>query len=203
MSTLKNLHREDEEQPEEKITKKEDRFNEEFYYKILNKHRYILLYDEINNVSADIVCSKLRAMNYLSTAPIWLEINSPGGYVTYGFSIIDTISAIEAPVYTIISGEACSMAAMISIVGKKRFITPNGFWMQHSTSDLLAGNVQNIKDQAGFLIRLEKHMNEILKKHTKLTTRQLNQIKNGQLWLFSEDAIRYGVVDKILYHKKI
>lgn len=198
----KNNYRDDENiEKEEAIVDKKDRFGEEFYYKILNKHRYILLYDEINNVSADIVCSKLRAMDYLNKEPITLEINSPGGFVTYGLSIIDAIQAIKSPVYTVISGEACSMAAMISIVGKKRFITPNGFWMQHSTSDLLQGNVQNIKDQAGFLFKLEKRMNDILKKHTKLNQRQLTQIKNGQLWLFPEDALKYGIVDKILYPK--
>jgi len=193
----------DEEIKEDLKMDKKDKYSEEFYYKILNKNRYILLYDEINNISADIICSKIRAMNYLDkTIPINLEINSPGGWVTYGLSIIDTIQAIDAPVYSIISGEACSMAAMISIVCKKRFITPNGFWMQHSTSDLLQGNVQNIKDQAGFLFRLEKRMNEMLKKHTKLNQRQLTQIKNGQLWLFPEDALKYGIVDKILYPKK-
>jgi ATP-dependent Clp protease protease subunit len=188
---------------DEKVADKKDRYGEEFYYKILNKHRYILLYDEINNCSADMICSKLRAMNFLNkTEPITLEINSPGGFVTYGCSIIDTIEAIEAPVHTVISGEACSMAAMISIVGAKRYITPNGFWMQHSISDLLQGTVSNIKDQAGFLLKLEKHMNEILKKHTKLNQRQLTQIRNGQLWLFAEEAKKYGVVDQILEPKK-
>ena len=183
--------------------KKEDRYNEEFYYKILNKNRYILLYDEINSSSADILCSKLRAMNYLNNKePISLEIDSPGGFVTYGLSIIDTILAIDAPIHTIISGEACSMAAMISIVGTKRFITPNGFWMQHSTQDLIQGNVQNIKDQAGYVLKLEKHMEEILKKYTKLNKKQLNQIRNGQLWLFADDCLKFGVVDKILYPKK-
>ena len=194
---------ESEEEQEDKLVDKKDRYGEEFYYKILNKHRYILLYDEINNCSADVVCSKLRAMNYLSkNEPITLEINSPGGYVTYGLSMIDTITSIEAPVYTVISGEACSMAAMISIVGAKRFITSNGFWMEHSTADLLQGKVTDIKDQAGFLVKLEKHMNEILKKHTKLNQRQLTQIRNGQLWLFADEALKYGVVDKILYPKK-
>jgi len=188
---------------EKEYNNKEGKWSEEFYYRILNHQRYILLYDEISNISADVICSKLKAMNYLSkTEPISLEINSPGGWVTYGFSIIDTILSIEAPVHTIISGEACSMAAMISIVGKKRFITPNGFWMQHSTQDLLSGNVNNIKDQAGFVIKLEKHMNEIMKKYTKLNQRQLTQIRNGQLWLFAEDALKYGIVDKILYPKK-
>jgi ATP-dependent Clp protease protease subunit len=199
---MKKFYRDDDDK-EEQIAEKKERYGEEFYYKILNRHRYILLYDEINNCSADMICSKLRAMNYLNkNEPIYLEINSPGGYVTYGLSIIDTISAIEAPVYTIISGEACSMAAMISVVGKKRFITINGFWMQHSTADLLQGKVTDIKDQAGFLVKLEKHMNDILKKHTKLNQRQMTQIRNGQLWLFAPEALKYGIVDKILEPKK-
>jgi len=199
---MNKIYRNEEDpEQEEQVGDKKERFNEEFYYKILNKHRYILLYDEINNISADIVCSKLRAMDYLSKEPITLEINSPGGFVTYGLSIIDTIQSIKTPVYTIISGECCSMAAMISIIAKKRFITPNGFWMQHSVQDLLQGNIVNIKDQAGFLFKLEKKMNDLLKKHTKLNKRQLTQIKNGQLWLFPEDALKYGIVDKILYPK--
>lgn len=194
---------EDNEILEESLKDKKELYTDEFYYKILNKHRYILLYDEIGMISTEVLCSKLRAMDYLNNKdPIYLEINSPGGYITYGLSIIDTILAIESPVYTIISGQACSMAALISLVGKKRFITPNGFWMQHSASDLLQGNVQNIKDQAGFLFRLEKRLNELLKKYTKLNKRQLSQIKNGQLWLFPEDALKYGIVDKILYPKK-
>jgi ATP-dependent Clp protease protease subunit len=199
---MQKFHRDEEEPQDEQISEKKERFNEEFYYKILNKHRYILLYDEINNCSADMICSKLRAMNFLNKEPITLEINSPGGWVTYGLSIIDTIQSIDAPVYTIISGEACSMAAVVSIVGEKRYITPNGFWMQHSCSDLLQGNVQNIKDQAGFLFKLEKRITDMLKKHTKLNQRQLTQIKNGQLWLFPEEALKYGVVDRILYPKK-
>ena len=200
---MNKTYQKNDEEPKEEICKPSEKWGEDYYYKILNKNRYILLYDDINNCSADMVCSKLRAMNYLNkTKPITLEINSPGGFVTYGLSIIDTIESIESPVYTIISGEACSMAAMVSIVGKKRFITPNGFWMQHSTQDLLQGNVQNIKDQAGFLLRLEKHMTDILKKHTKLNQRQMNQIRNGQLWLFANDALKCGVVDKILYPKK-
>lgn len=192
--------REDEEPVEDnEVSEKKDRYGEEFYYKILNKNRYILLYDEINNCSGDMVCSKLRAMDYLDhTAPISLEINSPGGMVSYGLSIIDTIENIKAPVYTIISGEACSMAAMISIVGNKRFITKNSVWMQHSSSDMLGGYVQHIKDATAFLIKMEERMNKIIKSRTKLSARQMNQIRNGELWLFAKEAKEFGIVDKII-----
>jgi len=196
-----NKPRKDDESPEqeESLSEKKDRYNDEFYYKILNKNRYILLYDEINSISADVVCSKLRAMNYLDKKkPIHLEISSPGGWVSYGLAILDTIEAIEAPVYTIINGEVCSMAAMISIIGKKRFMTKNAVFMQHSTSDLIGDYLTHIKDRTSYLIKMEKRMTDILKKHTKLNTRQLNQIKNGELWLFSDECLKYGIIDKII-----
>lgn len=189
----------DEDDDEKSVCKKEDRYGEEFYYKILNKNRYILLYDEIHNLSGDMVCSKLRSMDYLDNKkPITLEINSPGGMVSYGLSIIDTISSIKAPVTTIISGQACSMAAMISIVGAKRYITKNSVWMQHSSSDMLGGYVQHIKDATAFLIKMEARMNHIIKQKTKLSNRQMTQIKNGELWLFAEECLQFGIVDKII-----
>jgi ATP-dependent Clp protease protease subunit len=184
---------------EEDICKKEDRYDEEYYFKILNKNRYILLYDEINNVSADSVCSKLRAMNFLDNkTPITLEINSPGGMVSYGLSIVDTINDIQAPVISIISGEACSMAAMISIVAEKRYMTRNAVWMEHCCSDLVGDYLTHIKDRTNFLCKLEKKMDAILKNRTKLNSRQMNQIKNGELWLFADEALKCGVVDKII-----
>jgi len=194
------MYRKDKHDEEEKdVCKKEDRYGEEFYYKILNKNRYILLYDEINNLSGDMVCSKLRAMDYLDTKkPITLEINSPGGMVAYGLSIIDTISNIKAPVTTIITGQACSMAAMISIIGAKRYMTENAVFMQHSSSDMLGGYVQHIKDATAFLVKMEKRMNDIIKQRTKLTTKQMTQIRNGELWLFADDCLKYGIVDKII-----
>ena len=195
----KPYRNEDEEPNDEHLGDKKDRFNEEFYYKILNKNRYILLFDEINNVSADIICSKLRAMNYLDKKkPIYLELSSPGGWVSYGLAILDTIQAIDAPVYTVINGEVCSMAAMISIIGKRRYMTKNSVWMEHSVSDLIGDYLQHIKDRTSYLLKMEKRMNDILRKHTKLNARQMNQIRNGELWLFSDEALHCGVVDKII-----
>lgn len=199
---MSRIHRDDEDTEiadEQLSVKKEEKYTEEYYFRILNKNRYILLFDIINNCSADLVCSKLRAMNYLdSKKPIYLEINSPGGMVSYGMSIIDTIADIKSPVYTVISGEACSMAAMISVVGAKRFMMKNSVWMEHSTSDLMGDYLTHIKDRTSFLIKLEKRMDAILKQRTKLTQRQMMQIKNGELWLFPEDALKAGIVDRII-----
>ena len=188
------------EHDEEKEINK-DRYGEEYYYKILNKNRYILLYDEINNCSADMVCSKLRAMDILGTKPITLEINSPGGSVADGMSIINTIEHIKSPVTTIISGQACSMAALISICGDKRLIYANSYWMQHSSSDIVGDYINYIKDRVKFLAEFEHRTEKILKTRTKLTSNDLLKIRTGELWLNADQCLAKGVVDKIISFK--
>src|SRR3989304_9725806 len=173
---MNKSYRNDKEQ-DEKVGDKKDRFNEEFYYRILNKHRYILLYDEINNYSADIIVSKIKSMNLLDNKkPIILEINSSGGDVSCGFSIINAIEQSKAPIHTIISGQCCSMAAMISIVGKKRRIYYNSYWMNHPLSEGQADYLQFIKDRTKFLIHLDSMTEKLLKKYTKLNKQDLRKI---------------------------
>jgi ATP-dependent Clp protease protease subunit len=189
-------------EPEEKdICKKEDRYGEEFYYKLLNKHRYILLYDEINNVSSDMVVSKLKGMDILNHKPIYLEINSPGGSVGDGMSIINAIEHIKSPVYTIVSGQACSMAALISICGDRRLIYTNSYWMQHSTSDIVGDYIQYIKDRTKFLTEFENRTEKMLTLRTKLTKMDINKIRSGELWLNADQALAKGVVDEIISFK--
>jgi len=195
---MNKSYRNDKEQ-DEKVGDKKDRFNEEFYYRILNKHRYILLYDEINNYSADIIVSKIKSMNLLDNKkPIILEINSSGGDVSCGFSIINAIEQSKAPIHTIISGQCCSMAAMISIVGKKRSIYYNSYWMNHPLSEGQADYLQFIKDRTLFLTNLENIMTDILKKHTHLTKLDLHKIEAGEIWLTAKQALEKGVIDEIL-----
>jgi ATP-dependent Clp protease protease subunit len=184
------------------ISKKDDRYADDFYFKILNKERYILLYDEINNVSSDIIVSKLRGMDILNNRrPIYLEINSPGGSVSDGMSIINTIEHIKSPVYTIISGQACSMAALISICGDKRFIYANSYWMQHSTSDIIGDYIQYIKDRTKFLCEFEHRTEKMLKLRTKLSNTDIIKIRNGELWLSADQAFNKGIVDEIISFK--
>lgn len=186
---------------EEIVGKKEDRYGDEFYFRILNKARYILLYDEINSMSADMVVSKLRGMDIINHKPIYLEINSPGGSVPDGMSIINTMEHIKSKVITIISGQACSMAALISICGDKRLIYSNSYWMQHSTSDIVGDYVQYIKDRTRFLCEFEHRTEKILKIHSKLSDNDIMKIRTGELWLNSEECLKKGVVDEIIDYK--
>ena len=191
----------DEREEEKEVGKKEDRYGEEFYFKILNKNRYILLYDEINNVSSDIVVSKLRAMDIINHKPIYLEINSPGGSVSDGMSIINAMEHIKSPVYTIISGQVCSMAALVSICGDYRMIYANSYFMQHSSSDIVGDYINYIKDRTKFLCEFEHRTEKILKLRTKLTANDIMKIRTGELWLNADQCLQKGIVDEIVTFK--
>lgn len=183
--------------------KKEDLYTEEYYTRILNKNRYLILYNEINESSADFIITKLRAMDMIDhNTPIYFEINSPGGSVEDGMGIINAIKSIQAPVYTVVSGNACSMAALISIVGTKRYIYPNSYWMQHPLSTMVGDYTSFIKDHMKFIEEYEQLMLDIFKQHTKLTSEDLIKLQNGELWLNAERALEKGVVDEILPYKK-
>jgi ATP-dependent Clp protease protease subunit len=179
--------------------KKEDKYNEEYYYKILNKNRYILLYNEICNESAEILCTKIKAMNYLDNkTPITLEINSIGGEVSSGFSIINAIEHSDAPIHITVSGEAASMAALIFITGKVRRIYNNCHVMFHPLTGGQTDYLQFVKDQTKFLVQLEKSMDKLCKKYTKFSSMDLHKMNAGELWLNAEEALKKGVCDEII-----
>lgn len=195
---MNSLKRNNEDEEDDEI-KKEDKYTHEYYIKLLHKNRTILLYDEINNITAEIICSQIKGMNLLDDKkPITIEINSPGGNINDGLAILDCIQASKAPIYTIVTGEAASMGGILSVAGTKRFITKNAVWMMHSSAAAIGDYIQHVQDRTTFILKLEQKMNTLLKKKTKLNMHQMRQIKNGELWLFAEEARQYGIVDKII-----
>lgn len=202
---MRKIKNEDEpiEIPEKEIIdrfEKKDNYNEEYYFKLLNKNREIHLYDEINACSADLLVTKIKVMNILdSKKPIIIEINSGGGEVTAGFCIINAIEHSKAPIHTIISGEACSMAALIFICGKQRSIYENSFIMFHPLSSGQQDYLAFIKDRTKALIYLNNIVNKLYKKYTCLDDLDLHKTEAGELWLHAKDAKKKGVCDKIIY----
>ena len=193
--------RNDEEEKEIKC-KGEDKYNEEYYYRILNQNRYILLYSDIEPCSADMTVSKIKAMNFLdSKKPITIEINSGGGEAHSGITIMNAMEQSKAPITTIISGEACSMAAFISIVAQHRKIYANSYWMMHPLAEGQMDYLSYIKDRTAFLIQLERIMQSYLKKYTKLSSADIRHTMSGELWLNAEKAKAKGVVDEIIHQK--
>lgn len=165
---------------------------------LLLKNRKLFLYNEVEPENMERLVKGLFALDLLNHKPIYLYINSPGGEVADGFSLINTIKLIKSPVYTIITGEACSMAGLISIVGKRRYMIENTFWMTHDLSGGIHGDYSGkVEYRAKYLGKLWKVIENHLTMHTKLSIKEIELARNGELWLDSQECLSKGVVDEI------
>ena len=166
---------------------------------ILLKDRQIFLYDEIDDELAQNIVKQLLALDNLYNTPIALLINSPGGSVSCGFSIIDTMKNIKSSVGTIICGEACSMAGIISVAGDKRFMTEHSVWMSHDLAGGIRGDyTTKVLDRANYLKQEQKRLREFLGKHTKLSNEELIKSEHGELWLYPKACLEKGIIDIII-----
>ncbi|MDD4352527.1 MAG: ATP-dependent Clp protease proteolytic subunit [Candidatus Gracilibacteria bacterium] len=167
---------------------------------ILQSHRQLFLYGVIDNKSANFIKQNLIAFDIVNKKqPISLWISSPGGKVDAGFSIIEVMKNISAPVITIISGEACSMAALISVCGNLRYaFKDTSFWMAHPMVSGIDDYIEIIKDRTAYLENLNNILLKIIKDNTKLPDSKMQKLKTGEVWLRDKDLLTYGIVDKLL-----
>ena len=160
--------------------------------------RIIMLYDEVSMELAEKVTKKLLVLDSINNNPIILRINSPGGCCTAGYDIIATMRLLKSPVHTFISGEACSMAALISVCGDKRYMTSNSTWMAHPAAGGGGHDYLSFKkDRIKFHDMLNKQSDDILSKHTKLTKKEIHKQNHGELWLTANECKRKGIIDII------
>lgn len=181
-----------------KIKKKKKSASKIDIDQILLKGRELFLFKTIDEkITIDIV-RKLIALDKINNNPILLWINSGGGSIIDGFSIIDTMKAIKSPVVTIISGMAASMAGIISITGSKRFMTKNSIWMAHDGRTGIVDYFEKVFDRTDFIKELNKRLFKILREYTKLSERELTKSRHGELWIYAEDAKKKGIVDIVV-----
>lgn len=129
---------------------------------------------------------------------IQLIINSPGGYVTSGFAILDTINSISCPVSTVCSGLAASMASILLSAGEKgrRFILPNARVMIHQPSGGAGGSASDIEIQMAEIIKTKQIGAEILAKNCGQTVAKILKDFNRDWWMSADESVKYGIVDK-------
>lgn len=166
---------------------------------VLLKSRKVFLYGEVSVTSMLAVIKKLMVLNGLNHKPIYLFVNSPGGSVHDGFALIDTIKSLKAPVYIVLIGYACSMGGLISIVGNKRYMTKNSWWMGHDMSGGIRGDYSGkIQYRADYVNKTWNMIENHLKTYTKLTKQDLLTLRNGELWLNPQECLKKGIIDKII-----
>ena len=169
-------------------------------YSRLLKNRIILLSGEIDDNLANVIIAQLLYLDSLSDDDIQLYINSPGGSISAGMAIYDTMNFVKSNVSTICVGMAASMAAFLLSCGKKgkRYGLPNSEVMIHQPLGGVQGQATEIDIVAKRIINLRKKLNMILAKNTKRTLKQIEKDTDRDYYMSSTDALNYGIIDEIL-----
>ena len=169
-------------------------------YSRLLKERIIFLSGEINDDIANTIVSELLYLDSLNHNDISLYINSPGGSITSGMAIMDTMNFIKSDVSTICLGLSASMAAFLLSCGKKgkRKILPNAEVMIHQPLGGVNGQATEIKIAAERILKLKKKLNEMLAKNTNQDIKKIETDTERDYFLDAKEALEYGIVDKIL-----
>lgn len=154
---------------------------------------------KLNTSLKDITRKLLNMQNEYSVdnLKIYLHINSFGGSVFAGLSIIDTILSNAIPVVSIVEGSAASAATLISVVCSERVIRPNSFMLIHQISSGFWGKMEEIRDEFINLKKLTKKLKGIYKEHTTIEKENLKSLLKRDLWLDSSECLDFGLVDKV------
>ncbi len=167
-------------------------------YSRLLKDRIVFLTGEINESSANIIISELLYLDSLNHEEICLYINSPGGEVSSGFAIFDTIHFIKSEVRTIVVGMAASMAAFLLASGNIRCALQNAEIMIHQPLGGIQGQATDIKIVAEHILKMKKKLIQILAEKTKKEESIIERDMERDFYMSSEEALQYGLIDEIL-----
>ena len=167
---------------------------------MVRKDRIIILCGEINDTNSNIVIAELLYLDSLNQNDISIYINSPGGSVTAGMAIYDTMNFIKSKVSTICVGMAASMAAFLLSSGTKgkRFCLPNSEVMIHQPLGGAEGQATEIKIAAERILKLKDKMNHLLAKNTGQKLEKISNDTERDYFLSAQEALEYGLVDKII-----
>ena len=170
-------------------------------YSRLLKERVVFLVGPVNEVTANLIVAQLLFLE--SENPdkdIFFYINSPGGSVSAGLAIYDTMQFVKPDVSTLCVGQAASMGALLLAAGEKdkRFALPNSRVMIHQPSGGFSGQASDVEIHAREILFLRQRLNEIMAKHTGRTVESVAKDSDRDNFLSAEDAVKYGIVDKVL-----
>lgn len=174
-------------------------------YSRLLKDRIVLLSAEIDDHVASLICAQLLFLESQDPEKeISLYINSPGGSVTAGFAIFDTMRYITAPVSTVCMGMAASMGAFLLCAGEKgfRYALPNSQIMIHQPLGGYRGQATDIEIHAREIIRLKDRLNRLMAENTGKTFEEITQATERDHYLTAEEARDLGLIDRVLASRK-
>lgn len=171
-------------------------------YSRLLKDRIIMLHDDVNEQSASVIVAQLLFLESESEKDIHFYINSPGGSVTAGMSIYDTMNFINCDVSTIVMGQACSMGSLLAQAGTqgKRLILPYARHMIHQPSGGARGQATDMLIQVEEILKMKKELTQIYVNHNSVgkTFEELSKDMERDFFMSATEAVEYGLADKII-----
>jgi ATP-dependent Clp protease, protease subunit len=173
-------------------------------YSRLLKERVIFLVGPVNDMTANLVVAQLLFLEAENPdKDISLYINSPGGSVTAGMSIYDTMQFVKPDVSTLCIGQAASMGAFLLAAGAKgkRFSLPNSRVMIHQPSGGFQGQSSDIQIQAKEIMYLREKLNAILANHTGRTAEEIDRDTERDNFMSAEESVKYGMIDKVIANR--
>ncbi|WP_456430565.1 ATP-dependent Clp endopeptidase proteolytic subunit ClpP [Nitratifractor sp.] len=170
-------------------------------YSRLLKDRIIMLSGEINDAVASTIVAQLLFLEAQDPdKDIYFYINSPGGVITSGFSIYDTMNYIKPDIVTICIGQAASMGAFLLACGSegKRYALPSARIMIHQPLGGAQGQASDIAIQAQEILRLKTYLNKILAEKTGKSVKKIEKDTERDFFMSAQEAVEYGLIDKVL-----
>ncbi|MFA4844260.1 MAG: ATP-dependent Clp endopeptidase proteolytic subunit ClpP [Candidatus Margulisiibacteriota bacterium] len=170
-------------------------------YSRLLKERILFVGGPVDDDVANLIIAQLLFLVAEDSAKdINVYINSPGGVVTAGMAIYDTMQYIKAPISTICIGQAASMGALLLAAGDKgkRFALPNARIMIHQPLGGAQGQATDIEIQTQEILRMKRLLNEILAKHTGQTLAKVEKDTDRDFYMSAEEAVKYGLIDLVI-----
>lgn len=165
-----------------------------------------MLTGEVNDMTANLVVAQMLFLeSQNSSEDINFYINSPGGGVTAGLGIYDTMQFIKSPVSTIVMGQACSMGSFLAMAGEpgKRFVLPNSRTMIHQPSGGAGGQATDMEIQVQEILKIKKNLTDIYVKHNSAgkTFDELAQAMERDNFMSANEAVEFGLADKVVIRK--
>lgn len=140
-----------------------------------------------------------RGLHGVERQPIILYINSPGGELAEGFSLVAAMKLSKTPIYTINTGMWCSMAFLIGITGSKRYSLPFTTFLMHEASGFSFGKISNMEDKIKFDRKFsDTVVKQHVLKHSRMTEEEYDHVVKNELYLLPEEALEYGFIDEIV-----
>ena len=174
-------------------------------YSRLLKDRIVFIGSEISDAVANVVIAQLLFLESENPeTPVYLYINSPGGHVTSGLAIYDTMQYVKPEVSTICIGQAVSMAAVLLASGAagRRYALPHSRVMIHQVLGGVQGQASDIEIHAREIVRVREQLNSILEKHTGQTLARIASDTERDYFMTAGDSIDYGIVDAIITERE-